>query len=174
MRALSACPLLDAGNQCLLISMCQLKGTPVCLFQANVQHSLLSFSSIMYFYGLGMAFCFYPQHIVIINSSLILLCWLHVRPYLPLNTLSPINIFQISDTICRIQMKLCQELPALCCLILGANCILLNLFCNTPYFYRNKHVRSARWVNSIKASGFRKLMCHDNQLSNARGRNFTP
>lgn len=54
----------------------------------------------------GGIFCFHPQHVAIINSSLIPLCWLHVRPYLPLNTLSPINIFQISDTICGIQMKL--------------------------------------------------------------------
>lgn len=34
------------------------------------------------------------------------LCRLHVRPHLPINTLSPINIPQISDTIWRIQMKL--------------------------------------------------------------------
>lgn len=49
---------------------------------------------------------------------------------------------------------------------LRANCFLLNLFCNTPNFYRNKHARSAHWVNSTKASGFQKLMCHDNLLSN--------
>lgn len=73
--------------------------------------AFIAIFSITYFYGLRMAFCFHPQHIVIINSSLILLCWLHVRPYLPLNTLSPINIFQISDTICRIQMKMPQQLP---------------------------------------------------------------
>lgn len=84
--------------------------------QANVLHLLLSFSSIMYFCGLRMAACFHPQHIVIINSFLILLCWLHVKPYLPLNTLFPINIFQISDIICRIQMKQSQQLLALSCL----------------------------------------------------------
>lgn len=75
------------------------------------------FPSIMYFYGSRMTFIFHPQHLVIINLSLIPLCWLHVTPYLPLNTLSPINIFQISpDTICRIQMKPSRRLPAPCCL----------------------------------------------------------
>ena len=71
------------------------------------------FPSIMYFYGSRMTFIFHPQHLVIINSSLIPLCWLRVTPYLPLNTLSPINIFQIfPDTICGIQMKPSQRLPA--------------------------------------------------------------
>lgn len=90
----------------------------------------------------GGIFCFHPQHVAIINSSLIPLCWLHVRPYLPLNTLSPISIFQISDTICGIQMRLslsasfppsylpspCERPPALRSSRLGANCALLNLF----------------------------------------------
>lgn len=81
--------------------------------RANVLHLLLSFSSIMYFCGLRIAACFLPQHIVIINSFIILLCWLHVKPYLSFNTLFPINIFQIYDTICRIRMKQSQQLLAL-------------------------------------------------------------
>lgn len=73
------------------------------------------FSRVRYFCVLRKASSFCLGHIEIINSSLIPLWWLHVRPYLPLNTLSPINIFQISDTICRIQMKQPQQLLALCC-----------------------------------------------------------
>lgn len=113
MRALSTCLLLDAGKRCLFISVYQLKTS-------------LTYIQYIYFYFLSkcLAFTaqlsqllcvsmdwekdsvFTPQHTGIINSSLMLLCWLHVRPYLPLNTWSQINIFQISDTISGTHVKL--------------------------------------------------------------------
>lgn len=46
-----------------------------------------------------------PSTAVIMNSSLMPLCRRRVGPYLPLNTLSPINIPQISDTICPTQIE---------------------------------------------------------------------
>lgn len=88
-----------------------------------VSSTCLAFCTVFLVYyvflWIGNGILFLPQLIVIINSFLIRLCCLHVRPYLPFYILSPINIFQISDRICRIQMKLSQQLLVVCCLILG-------------------------------------------------------
>lgn len=134
MRALSTCLLLDAGKRCLYVSVYQLK----------TSHDICTIYIYLYFLSKSLAFTallsqllcvsmdwekdsvFTPQQTGEMNSSLMLLCRLHVRPYLPLNTWSQINIFQISDTISRTHVKLSWP-PHL-----GAICILLNFFCDSP------------------------------------------
>lgn len=108
MRALSTCPLLDAGGGRAFFDFGVSAERHSDVFSPSKCLASAAISLIYYVFPWigGGIFCFHPQHVAIINSSLIPLCWLHVRPYLPLNTLSPINIFQISDTICGIQMKL--------------------------------------------------------------------
>lgn len=86
-------------KECLFI--CQLKETLTLFFFLSKCLAFTAIFLICYVFpriAKGILF-FLPSAHSIINSSSILLCCLHVRPYLPLNTLSPINIFQISYTV---------------------------------------------------------------------------
>ena len=81
-----------------------------------------------------------------INSCLISLCRPRVRPYLPLSTLSPVDVFQISDRICPNTKEGAPVSQ------FGADSVPFK-FVRRLIFYRNKHVHSAHWVNSTEASG---------------------
>lgn len=99
MRALSTCPLLGA-REGVSFHLSAERNSNTFFFLSKCLAFTAIFLICYVFPRIAKGILFFPPSAhTIINSSSILLCCLHVRPYLPLNTLSPINIFQISYTV---------------------------------------------------------------------------
>lgn len=146
MRTLSTCPLLDAGQQCQSVGREAL--------QRVCPSKWLVFSCVFLIYYAFLlivdSILFSPLSICIISSLILLCCCMSDHIGLITHWLQ----FTFSQILRLIQIKLLTKL--------SSEQIALFKICKTLHFYRNKHVYSAHWVNSTAASGFRKLMCHDN------------